>query len=151
MFRALTNAGQTTRSQALTRARTYIYTPRIEQLQIIADKEGFGLEHTQALTCLRVFDRTPDSRNQRHAPVHPERAYLRYWAFLCAVLIEGTSARASDDAQRSRHAQARQQINTRAETCYGLYLDLALLEARLSGQMLPVEGIRITREHRIEI
>lgn len=89
--------------------------------------------------------------SQRHAPFHPDRCYLRYWALLCRIFLEGASARTADDLRRSRHAQARQQANTRAETGYGFYLDLVLREARLAGHAPAVEGIRIMREHRIEI
>jgi hypothetical protein len=102
------------------------------------------------LECLRVFGRSPDALREWHAPFHPDRCYLRYWALLCSVFLEGASGRAASDQRRPR-GQARQQINTRAETCYGVYLDVVLLEARLAGQAPAVEGIWLMREHRIEI
>jgi hypothetical protein len=145
LFRALASAGSSTRAQVLSRLRAYIYTPLAEQIQALGDRQGFGIDHTYALECLRVFERSPNTLRERHAPFHPDRCYLRYWALLCSIYLEGTAG----DQRRAR-AQARQQINTRAETCYGVYLDVMLLEARLAGQAPAVEGIWLMREHRIE-
>jgi hypothetical protein len=146
LYRALATVGTSIRSQMLARLRTYIYTPSPERMQAFGERQGFGVDHTHALECLRVFDRSPNLVGQRHAPLHPDRCYLRYWALLCSALLEGSAG----DQRRAR-SQARQQINSRAETCYGVYLDVVLLEARLAGQAPAVEGIRLMREPRIEI
>lgn len=127
------------------RLRSHIYIPDADQFRAFVRSHAFILDHAHALTCIDAFDRTSGERAIDRTKSTLQRAYLRYWALMCSALI--TQAVKSPPISAPRNLRGEQHKDwTKAQICYGFYIDLALLEERIEGNIPAVEGIRITKE-----
>lgn len=143
LFRSLAETSDALRANLLLRTRAHVFMPNVERFQALVRNQAFVLDHSHAEECIHVFDRRVMRNSNQHTNTSSQRAYLRYWALLNALIII-TPAAQHKGAQRGQNDAHRQR--NQITICYGLYLDFAILEERIAGNAIPVEGIRIVKE-----
>lgn len=127
--------------------RAHIYIPDFDQLRTYGENQSFPLDYEQALTCARAFERTPDALWRRIAASDPDRSYLRFWALMNGLLMESGQKKRAVGSRPLWQRDISKQRNT-ITICYGIYIDLLLIEERIARNLPAVEGIWLAKEPR---